>query len=75
MTSNKVLVDSVSIVLASSSVQARFPVDGFNGMGEWGYMGFNAPMRFGKNGLRHILEGKDVLIFEAVAVGTQKKRR
>lgn len=35
MTSNKVLVDSVSIVLASSSVQAAFS----GGWVQWGYMG------------------------------------
>ena len=29
-----------------------------------GYMGLNAPIRFEMNGLRHILEGKDVLVLE-----------
>lgn len=55
----QVLVDSVSIVLASSSVQAALSGDGFNGL-----HGFNAPIRFEMNGLRHILEGKDVLVLE-----------
>lgn len=38
----------------------------FRWMGSMGYMGltFNAPMRLEKNGLRHVLEGKDVLVLE-----------